>query len=229
MIKSRNSPYFGGKINVAVYTKDTFVWKRRNENFKIMMTSSNGNIFRVTGPLCGEFTGHQWIPLTKASEAELWCRFQLHTAMLTTGVVYCGCAVKCDWGTRLSRWISGFFIHGITTTKYLMKMAIWKPARNQLTKEATWILVLLASFKFTPLWQNLALSNENRESSLCQLCLHQWLSQPSSGDKVGIMTMLVFSGNHAQAYPMGTKSQEKTSTLVLDCVDKLTVSQWTAR
>ena len=28
----------------------------------VMMTSSNGNIFRVTGPLCGEFTGHRWIP-----------------------------------------------------------------------------------------------------------------------------------------------------------------------
>ena len=38
-----------------------------------MMTSSNGNIFRVTGPLCGEYTGHRWIPLTKASDAELWC------------------------------------------------------------------------------------------------------------------------------------------------------------
>ena len=38
-----------------------------------MMTSSNGNIFRVTGPLCGEFTGHWWIPLTKACDAELWC------------------------------------------------------------------------------------------------------------------------------------------------------------
>ena len=38
-----------------------------------MMTSSNGNIFRVTVPLCGEFTGHRWIPLTKASDAELWC------------------------------------------------------------------------------------------------------------------------------------------------------------
>ena len=24
-----------------------------------MMTSSNGNILRVTGPLCGEFTGHR--------------------------------------------------------------------------------------------------------------------------------------------------------------------------
>ena len=27
----------------------------------IMMTSSNENICRVTGPLCGEFTGHRWI------------------------------------------------------------------------------------------------------------------------------------------------------------------------
>ena len=26
------------------------------------MTSSDGNIFRVTGPLCGEFTGPRWIP-----------------------------------------------------------------------------------------------------------------------------------------------------------------------
>ena len=38
-----------------------------------MMTSLNGNSLRVTGPLCGEFTGHRWIPLTKASDRELWC------------------------------------------------------------------------------------------------------------------------------------------------------------
>ena len=38
-----------------------------------MMTSPNGNIFRVTGPLCGKFTGHRWIPLTKASDAEVRC------------------------------------------------------------------------------------------------------------------------------------------------------------
>ena len=36
----------------------------------VMMTSSNGNIFRVTGLLCREFTGHRWIPRTKASDAE---------------------------------------------------------------------------------------------------------------------------------------------------------------
>ena len=29
--------------------------------------------FRVTGPLWGESTHHRWIPLTKASDAELWC------------------------------------------------------------------------------------------------------------------------------------------------------------
>ena len=44
---------------------------------RYMMTSSNGNIFRVTGHLCGEFTGLRWIPRTKASDAELWCFFDL--------------------------------------------------------------------------------------------------------------------------------------------------------
>ena len=43
-----------------------------------MMTSSNGNIFRVTVHLCGEFTGHRWIPRTKASDVELWRFFDLH-------------------------------------------------------------------------------------------------------------------------------------------------------
>ena len=38
-----------------------------------IMTSSNGYIFRVADPLCGELYGHRWIPLTKASDAELSC------------------------------------------------------------------------------------------------------------------------------------------------------------
>ena len=42
---------------------------------RIMITSSNGNIFRVTGPLCGEFTCHRWMLLTQASDAELWWVF----------------------------------------------------------------------------------------------------------------------------------------------------------
>ena len=50
--------------------------ERRNPTHtwnNIMMTSSKGNIFRVTGLLCGEFTGPRWIPRTKASDAGLWC------------------------------------------------------------------------------------------------------------------------------------------------------------
>ena len=41
-----------------------------------MMTSSNRNIFRVTGPSCWEFIGNCWIPLTKARDADLWCLFE---------------------------------------------------------------------------------------------------------------------------------------------------------
>ena len=43
--------------------------------WQCMMTSPNGNIFRVTGHLCGELTGPGWNPLTKSSDAELWCCF----------------------------------------------------------------------------------------------------------------------------------------------------------
>ena len=44
-------------------------------NFKSFsnMTSSNGNILCATGPLWGESPGHRWIPLTKSSDADLWC------------------------------------------------------------------------------------------------------------------------------------------------------------
>ena len=36
------------------------------------MKSSYGKIFRITGPLWGESTGHWWIPLTKPSDVERW-------------------------------------------------------------------------------------------------------------------------------------------------------------
>ena len=45
------------------------------EVYVTMMTSSNGNIWCVTGHLCGVYTGLRWIPHTKASDAELWCFF----------------------------------------------------------------------------------------------------------------------------------------------------------
>ena len=49
------------------------VQKWHKQMHRIMKMSSDGSIFRITGPLCGEFTSHRWIPLTKASNTELWC------------------------------------------------------------------------------------------------------------------------------------------------------------
>ena len=42
-----------------------------------LMTSSNGNIFRVTLFLWGDFIGHRCILLTKARDGELWYFFDL--------------------------------------------------------------------------------------------------------------------------------------------------------
>ena len=43
------------------------VWVR----LTLMLTPSNGNIFRVIGPLWGESTSHPWIPLTKGCDGKL--------------------------------------------------------------------------------------------------------------------------------------------------------------
>ena len=40
-----------------VYRVDRWRPETKTQGHEIMMTSSNGNIFRVTGHLCGEFTG----------------------------------------------------------------------------------------------------------------------------------------------------------------------------
>ena len=50
-----------------------YMCPNHRKSMYVMMMSSNGNIFRVTGPLWGESTDHRWILLAKASNAELWC------------------------------------------------------------------------------------------------------------------------------------------------------------
>ena len=56
------------RVCIRMWFHHRYKWTNVN-----MRTSSKGNIFRVTGHLCGEFTGHRWFPLTKPSDAELWC------------------------------------------------------------------------------------------------------------------------------------------------------------
>ena len=74
------------------------------------MTSSNGNIFRVTGHLCGEFTGPRWIPRTKASDAKLWCFFYLRLNQRLS---------KQSWGWRFETLTRSLW-HHCNDTKLLV-------------------------------------------------------------------------------------------------------------
>ena len=66
------SQWFANVIQ-PIYNWESIFQPQLLVKFLHMMTSSNGNISRVTGHLCGEFNGPRWISHTKASDAELWC------------------------------------------------------------------------------------------------------------------------------------------------------------
>ena len=92
-----NSPVTGEFLaQMAINVENVSIWWRHHKLFDVcqlpstkevppnfvskkdqyqntMMTSPNENFFRVTGPVWEETTGNRWIPLTKASDAELWC------------------------------------------------------------------------------------------------------------------------------------------------------------
>ena len=61
-----------------------------------MMTSSNRNIFRVTGHFCGEFTGLRWIPRTD----------QWRGALMFSLI--------CDWIKQLSRQSWGWWFQTLS-------------------------------------------------------------------------------------------------------------------
>ena len=72
--------------------------------FSNMMTSSSGNIFRVSGHLSREFTGHRWIHRTKASDAGLWWELQLFQNTCR-GLLHWAFLVKLpSSGYNKSRW-----------------------------------------------------------------------------------------------------------------------------
>ena len=54
--------FIGPSMVGAEETSDYHIYGIYAKLARSMMTSSNGNIFRFTGPLYGEFTSHRWIP-----------------------------------------------------------------------------------------------------------------------------------------------------------------------
>ena len=77
----------------------------------LMMTLSNGNIFRVTGPFCGKFTGHRWIHLTKASGVFFDLRLNKRLSKKSWGWWFKtpSCALwrhRNVWGVTVARYVT---------------------------------------------------------------------------------------------------------------------------
>ena len=83
------------------------------ESKEYMMASSNGYIFLVTDPLWGESTCHRWIPLTKASNAELW--YVLWSAPEQTAGQAIGMLVIWD---AMALIITSLYIHIVYPMEY---------------------------------------------------------------------------------------------------------------
>ena len=113
------------------------------------MTSSNGNIFRVTGDLCGEFTSPRWIPRTKSSDAELWC-FLWSASESTVSKQWWGW-----WFETLSRsfwrhcndsWQNSWTIYGVLEINHRDFVA-----RARLLDTMFWVIAFLPSPKINPI------------------------------------------------------------------------------
>ena len=75
LVSLGSKPLLAPIVNTIICYR-TMYWKPSHVHAHISCwRHQNGNIFRVIGPLCGEFTGDRWITLTKTSDAELWWVF----------------------------------------------------------------------------------------------------------------------------------------------------------
>ena len=66
--KHKSCSYVGGCTVALLYNVITCRWSCISWWRHQMETSSH-----FTNLLCGEFSGHRWIPRSRASDAELWC------------------------------------------------------------------------------------------------------------------------------------------------------------
>ena len=100
---------------------------------EIMMTSSNGAIFCVTGPLWAEFAGNRWISLTKTSDAELWCFLwsapeqTVEKTMETPwfGIVSPRRRIKTPAGTRLNNNVATFILRNTCDNVIIKSCVRW--------------------------------------------------------------------------------------------------------
>ena len=123
------------------------------------MTSSKRNIFRVTGHLCGEFTGDQWIPRTKASGAGLWS-FLWSAPEWTLS--------KQSWGWRFET-SSPLCHRNVNLEKSVSYISKFNTLCSWCGQIAAWITLKQAklSGKWQPLWSHRCTSARTFELAVC--------------------------------------------------------------
>ena len=111
-----------------------------SNRYRLMMTSSNGNVFHVTGPLWGESTGERWIPLTKANAAELWCFLWSASEKILSR------QSRCRWFEKPSRslWYhcnadSTWLIIHVNETNVIMMQLVFNLVRNAIQNISIWL------------------------------------------------------------------------------------------
>ena len=126
------------------------------------MTSSYVNGFRITGTLGGESTGHQWIPITKASNAgfDVFFDFSLNKRLNkqstrrwfdTPGCSlcrHCSSVKKPNW-TLPSSQLLNYICYKIVCHILIIIVCLWYFFKSDAsTVENGWVSIFIDSFVF---------------------------------------------------------------------------------
>ena len=152
--KSHLLLYCNPSCRHEMYTISTY---RPLENHWCMMTSWNGNISRVIGHLCGEFTGYLWIPLTKSQ----WCgtfMFSLICAWINGWVNNRGAGDLRRHRTHCDVTVSGYSSKAANTWLHLIGQ---RQLRDETRKSQVWGLVAFYIRDSTVHFINIKLSLEH--------------------------------------------------------------------
>ena len=137
------------------------------------MTPSNGNIFRVTGHLCGEFTGPRWIPHTRPVTRSFQVFFDLCLNKPLS---------KQSWGWWFETLSRPFWCHcNEKWTQQNFAHILWDILQIEALKcieiDTSYITPLAHPASITAgKWFMIKLYNiiDNQALSKCQLCHHCW-------------------------------------------------------
>ena len=135
----------------------------------VMMTSLNGNIFCVTGHLCGEIAGHRCIPFTRASDAELWCLLCLNKRLskqsggwwfeMASRALWrhCQCSSKnCRKDLRITPFSSGWLLQNQSPCSIITR-AWWRNDVEILLASFALCEEIHRSYKTSPHWGQMIL------------------------------------------------------------------------